>query len=51
MEGLEQWELIVMPRRHLVLISTFFGWLELKCVVGVVGYSCIMYEIKLLTLD
>ncbi|CAL5415424.1 unnamed protein product [Camellia sinensis] len=34
MEGLEQWELIVMPGRHLVLISTYFWMVETKMCNG-----------------
>ncbi|CAL5411248.1 unnamed protein product [Camellia sinensis] len=34
MEGLEQWELIVMPGRHLVLISTYFWMVGTKMCSG-----------------
>ncbi|GMP82948.1 hypothetical protein CsSME_00037042 [Camellia sinensis var. sinensis] len=34
MEGLEQWELIVMPGRHLVLISTYFWMVGTKMCNG-----------------
>ena len=34
MEGLEQWELIVMPGRHLVLISTYFWMVGSKMCNG-----------------